>query len=608
MPDILVADFSCYQSRFLGPEAEFYNPAAWVVEIDWAAVKASGIAGVILRVGDGPHKDPCFDRYLAGVKAIGLPWGIYHAFWPGVSPIAQAQSVAAWCPEPPLGVWGDFELAGTTYANVIKYLAVLDAAYPRRAGVYSNGPDLAAYFDAAEQAALSARKLWVAGYPDFIAPEGWSKGADYTLHQYTDAYQMPGLSKPCDMSRLGPALTMDDLLGVKPMAYPVIRTGSKIGLHSITHNQLLPLVRRLAAAGITLPVALSLNDAGPFAEIKRLSPGTITICRIINPNGRWENISDPQFWDDGTRTSCAVDSVNLVFANADPVKLATTDYWIVHNEISRVAVASTVLALIPLCNEATRRGIKLAIAAWSQGEPEWADMQAMADPQLTVAMLEGGHILSHHEGPQGRLGVRQGYGDIIPGAPHVAGAGSYFFRYRYQLAAFREKGLTSPPIVLGEAYMGGPEYTGPVPDVLKRFQWVDAGVREDPEVLGVCGFTIDPDAQWLQEDYTPAMASDDALNYYVAEQHKLNGDDDMPQPLYHARALQDLALRNPDGTPATAPIAAPPAQPGLAGVVKKDTLVHVYAENVSAGAYTNRAAITPDGLSVWGVATALQKV
>ena len=61
------------------------------------------------------------------------------------------------------------------------------------------------------------------------------------------------------------------------------------------------------------------------------------------------------------------------------------------------------------------------------------------------------------------------------------------------------------------------------------------------------------------------------------------------QPLYHVKTLQDLAIRDSAGNPATDPAGAPPDAPGRSSVVKKDTLLHVYAENVTAGGYVKGA-------------------
>ena len=74
----LIADWSMYQSRFIGDPnifADKYNPAKWVVDVNFDDVAASEVAAVIIRAGLGQFKDPCFDRYLAGLQRIGKPWG-----------------------------------------------------------------------------------------------------------------------------------------------------------------------------------------------------------------------------------------------------------------------------------------------------------------------------------------------------------------------------------------------------------------------------------------------------------------------------------------------------------------------------------------------------
>ena len=75
---------------------------------------------------------------------------------------------------------------------------------------------------------------------------------------------------------------------------------------------------------------------------------------------------------------------------------------------------------------------------------------------------------------------------------------------------------------------------------------------------------------------------------------------------YDARALIDLALRDSAGNPASDPTYAPSGTP--AGVVKAGTIVPVFHDGLTAGAFANRAAITPDGKNVWAAPNALQKV
>lgn len=132
MTEQLIADWSMYQSEYHGDPnnfAQLYDPAYWTVSIDFAAALA-GLYGVILRVGIGTRKDPCFDRYLAGVKPTGKPWGIYHAYNPNEDGVTQAVKVKLWCPEtPPLCVAGDLEMGIAAFGQTNVYLLALDHAY-----------------------------------------------------------------------------------------------------------------------------------------------------------------------------------------------------------------------------------------------------------------------------------------------------------------------------------------------------------------------------------------------------------------------------------------------------------------------------------------------
>jgi GH25 family lysozyme M1 (1,4-beta-N-acetylmuramidase) len=61
--------------------------------IDWAKVKASGIAFAIARVGDGAtYVDSQFGNNWAGMKAHGIIRGTYHFFRAGDDPVAQANN------------------------------------------------------------------------------------------------------------------------------------------------------------------------------------------------------------------------------------------------------------------------------------------------------------------------------------------------------------------------------------------------------------------------------------------------------------------------------------------------------------------------------------
>lgn len=76
------------------------------------------------------------------------------------------------------------------------------------------------------------------------------------------------------------------------------------------------------------------------------------------------------------------------------------------------------------------------------------------------------------------------------------------------------------------------------------------------------------------------------------------GEGASPQPLFWAVTLgAGLALRDSAGNPAHHPVYAPTGSP--AGVVEPSTRIPIFAENVTAGAFTRRATITPEGHNIW---------
>lgn len=71
---------------FRQSDGTLMNPVLKVIDvsehqgsIDWTRVKNSGIDGVILRIGYGyGFEDARFSQYLAKVRALKIPFGIYH--------------------------------------------------------------------------------------------------------------------------------------------------------------------------------------------------------------------------------------------------------------------------------------------------------------------------------------------------------------------------------------------------------------------------------------------------------------------------------------------------------------------------------------------------
>src|SRR5262249_55649424 len=73
-----------------GPTVEGIDVSYYQGTIDWTAVKNSGRAFAITRVGDGYFEDPKFAANWGAIKAQGMVRGAYQYFRPGKDPDQQA--------------------------------------------------------------------------------------------------------------------------------------------------------------------------------------------------------------------------------------------------------------------------------------------------------------------------------------------------------------------------------------------------------------------------------------------------------------------------------------------------------------------------------------
>lgn len=212
-------DMSKYQARRINLLTGSWDPANYdISRIDWDKLVAEA-EGILIRIGDGLHLDPCFARYRDALRSRNALWGIYHLHRPS---ILAGQQVAfcllnqAECP--PAGVWGDLEVAegkaGEGYfALADAYLRGLDQAFATGAGMYSARWFLNSVLSDTQQRRWVGRKVWWASYAGLLIPAGWSEADPvYHLHQFTDAWSWAGLPRPADASRRNPAVPLADLL------------------------------------------------------------------------------------------------------------------------------------------------------------------------------------------------------------------------------------------------------------------------------------------------------------------------------------------------------------------------------------------------------------
>lgn len=184
--------------------------------VDLAAMKADGCAGVILKATEGTKvTDSTFRKRLAAADALGLPATAYHFARPAAGP-PRDQADRLTTATGFRSVVLDLEDSGnlSPHALTTWALAFLDQCrhntgctpilytgyYFARDGL-DGRPDLADY------------PLWLARYTKATttpAPEPWTA---WTLWQFTDAAQTPGVG-PCDRSRIAKGVNVADLFGL----------------------------------------------------------------------------------------------------------------------------------------------------------------------------------------------------------------------------------------------------------------------------------------------------------------------------------------------------------------------------------------------------------
>jgi hypothetical protein len=323
-------------------------------------------------------------------------------------------------------------------------------------------------------------------------------------------------------------------------SYPAVAAGSKLGLHAILPGRAIPLVRAARERGVVWPLVKGVDHAGLAVDVKQIEPRTLTLTRFVS---RYDEAVGVEKWSEKERRIQARAALHFALSRLNTAEREAADWIEPLNEADPPDVAAWGKFGEYLCEivqAANAEGVKVALPAFNAGTPEWDEMQALAATGLFGEMQRGGHILTIHEGVWGADPIQLDFGAAIPGAPAVPGAGARCFRYRYlyHILAARDEVV---PLVVSEFYAGGgyPPQQSPA-DILARFAWYDAGIRQDPYVLACLPFTIDPNPDWERENYTPAY--DAVLDYLVAERDVPNGTAaPAPAPAYPPDATHVVA-------------------------------------------------------------------
>lgn len=177
----------------------------WQGDIDWAAVKDSGVEFAIIKAAgsdSGLYTDPCWEKNYAGAKAVGLPVGAYYIVGPrcvsredGVADakrfLAQLKGKQIEYP-----VYIDLELTspadklGATEA-VCGFCETMEAA-GYYCGIYAS--DVSGFRDRLDLLHLTAHDKWVARYgskPTYVQ--------SYGMWQCSSTGKVAGISGDVDL-------------------------------------------------------------------------------------------------------------------------------------------------------------------------------------------------------------------------------------------------------------------------------------------------------------------------------------------------------------------------------------------------------------------------
>ena len=650
-----IADISKYQAERLDPNRGNWDAANWdTSRIDWERFLESPDSpeAVIVRVGDGENLDPCFFRFMEQIHLRNKPWGIYHLFRPKpltklADALQQARKVREWVKgDPPAGVWADLEvtekLTGLSiFQSASAYLEELDRLFGAVTGIYSGAWFLDPNITPTQQRTWSHRPGWWSGYPGLYLPSGWKgQGAGYTLHQFTDDHQWPGMPDPSDASVLAPGLKWTDLRKppLVPVPEPTEGTVPMRGLSKLVPNH------QIGGGKVSAPwLRLSVGGAlvGDFGIVVEAPPTARVMARY---DAAFAEFDGQTF--DANRLAYSMPpkeaSARWYAAIRNQINLnPKVRYW--SSPIEQIIKTDRVMAWYgDFCKEFARLvytnhpGRAAALGGWATGTPEFGLWDNWTEA-LHACRIYDAVISLHRYGPP----------FILDGNKHATSHPDLYngLRYRQDYEAFARLGYPDVKIVLEEC--GADDAGGETrwKNFFPNFEayWNDhlrplaLAIEEDDYLLYASVFTcmgpggwdgfnlIDTNVAERIAAFVAEPARELTRMYVLALDSEPLGLQD--QIRTHLDALaKDVNVNNrvvPYGGTVTAPAPSLPAgilylaqvQYGLAvrdaaGVQVKNAaglgltfepgeILTVYAEKQTAGTFQNRVKISKGGLNVW---------
>ncbi len=286
---------------------------------------------------------------------------------------------------------------------------------------------------------------------------------------------------------------------------------SKMGIHVARPNS--PAIMEFVRAAQPA-VVKGIDDLGFLAEVKAVSPQTVTIGRFS---------VDPQDYN-GEPEAVAV----ALVAKQLPEMLLhpAVDYWEGWNEpdpnLDRMDWYARFEA--ERVRQLAQHGLRAAVGGFSTGVPE-LDEFILFVPAIEEAQRHGG-ILTLHE--YAAPDITFLFGDPLPGYPAYPDRGPLMFRYRWFYRDVLEPRGLVIPLVISEAGIDGILGNRPGPDglgwqdfqeywvaqgwgpdgqtaFLNQLQWVDNEARQDSYVIGYTLFTAGGGRAWTSYELAPFL-------------------------------------------------------------------------------------------------------
>lgn len=306
-----------------------------------------------------------------------------------------------------------------------------------------------------------------------------------------------------------------------PFSNGVVVKGTKLGIHGLSSSDTLAFLQQAIDGGTTLPVVKAVDNFAWLQEVKEMSPGTITLARVTGPG---QDVSDEELRNGDLQAIAERVMGNLTAPAAEYGDYV--DYWEPTNELDPpspdlyVRFAQLHFRFMDI---AERDGYKIGLFTFNVGTPEWDEMVAIADTGVFSRAKQGGHILTVHEGVFGDAPIDYQWGEVIPGAPSVEGAGALCFRYRYLYHLLEQRDEVIPLVVSEIVFGAGYERDGASSkDIAAREAWYGDQARQDHYLWGYLPFTLGTyEDAWNEASY--AWAYSQLIDHAVAIKDEPNG-------------------------------------------------------------------------------------